>query len=347
MIVAELDRATPRRSARGARLTAGLLLAVAGLLAVSAASVLIGSKDIPVSTIADALLRFDPTNNDHLFIVDERLPRTAVGVLAGAALGLAGAILQAIARNPLADPGVLGINAGASLFVVFGINVFGLTALTGYVWFGFAGALAAAAIVYGVGSLGREGATPIKLALSGAATNAAFLSITTAVLLTDTDSFDQFRFWQVGSLSGRTTEILWQAAPFIGVGIALALASGRLLNTLSLGEDLARSLGQNVALARAVSGAAVVVLCGVATATIGPVGFVGLAVPQIARTITGPDHRWILPYSLVLAPVLLLGADILGRVIARPGEIQVGIVTALVGAPMFIALVRRRKVAEL
>lgn len=335
------------RASHTTRMVTGLVLALAVLLVAVAASILIGSKPIPPETILDALLRFDTTDNNHLFIVSERLPRTAIGVLVGGALGLAGAILQAIARNPLADPGVLGINAGASLFVVIGITVFGVTALSGYVWFGFAGALVAAAVVYGVGSLGREGSTPIKIALAGAATNAAFMSVTTAVLLTDTDSFDQFRFWQVGSMSGRSWDLFWQSAPFIVVGIALALASGRLLNTLSLGEDVARSLGQNVALARLVAGGAVVTLCGAATATVGPIAFVGLAVPLIARAITGPDHRWILPYSMLLAPILLLSADIIGRVVARPGEIQVGIVTALLGAPVFIALVRKRKLAEL
>lgn len=231
--------------------------------------------------------------------------------------------------------------------MVVGIHIFGVSALTGYVWFGFVGALIATVMVYGVGSIGREGATPVKLALSGAATNAAFLSLTTVVLMLDPDTFDQFRLWQVGSLSGRGMDVFWQVLPFIAIGSLLALASGRMLNALAMGEDVARSLGQNVTRARILAACAVVLLCGAGTAAAGPIAFVGLAVPLGARLITGPDHRWILPYSMVMAPILVLGADVLGRVIARPGEVQVGILTAVIGAPIFIALVRRRTISEL
>ncbi|MCT2586360.1 iron chelate uptake ABC transporter family permease subunit [Actinophytocola sp. S1-96] len=305
-------------------------------------SLLVGSKAIPVPTVVDALVDFDPTINDHLFVREERLPRTLLALLVGAGLGLAGTVMQAVARNPLADPGVLGINAGASLFVVMGITLFGVTALTGYVWFAFGGALVATVLVYGVGALGREGATPVKIALSGAAANAAFVSLTTTVLLSDTDAFEQFRLWQVGSLSGRHLDVLTQVLPFLGAGIVLALASGRLLNTLTLGDDIARGLGQNTAVARIVAGVTVVLLCGAATAAAGPIGFVGLAVPPVARMVAGPDHRVVLPCALLFAPVLVLAADILGRVIAWPAEVQVGIVTAVLGGPVFIALVRRR-----
>ncbi|HEX2133051.1 MAG TPA: iron chelate uptake ABC transporter family permease subunit [Actinophytocola sp.] len=317
---------------------AGVVLA--GLVVVS---LLVGAKAIPVSTVVDALVEFDPTVNDHLFVREERLPRTLLALLVGAGLGLAGTVMQAVARNPLADPGVLGINAGASLFVVMGITLFGVTALTGYVWFAFGGALVATVLVYGVGALGREGATPVKIALSGAAANAAFVSLTTTVLLSDTDAFEQFRLWQVGSLSGRHVDVLIQVAPFLGAGIVLALASGRLLNTLTLGDDIARGLGQNTAVARTVAGVTVVLLCGAATAAAGPIGFVGLAVPPVARMVAGPDHRVVLPCALLFAPILVLAADILGRVIAWPGEVQVGIITAVLGAPVFIALVRRRR----
>ncbi|GEL26515.1 iron ABC transporter permease [Pseudonocardia sulfidoxydans NBRC 16205] len=325
----------------------GLVVAAAVLVVVAVASVMVGAKEIPVGTVFDAFLNFDPTNNDHLFVRLERMPRTVIGLLAGAALGLAGTIMQALARNPLADPGILGVNAGAALFIVVGINFFSLTALTGYVWFGFIGAALASALVYGVSSLGREGATPIKLALAGAAANAAFVSLTTGVLLTSTDAFEQFRFWQVGSLAGRNWDVVTSVLPFIVVGILIAMFSGGLLNTLTLGDDMAKALGQNVARARVVSGVAVVLLCGAATAAVGPIAFVGLAVPQVARMITGPDNRWLLPYSLLLAPILVVGADVVGRVIARPGEVQVGILTAAIGAPIFIALVRGRKVAQL
>jgi iron complex transport system permease protein len=203
------------------------------------------------------------------------------------------------------------------------------------------------ALVYGVGSMGREGATPVKLALAGAAVSAALGSITTAILLTDLNAFDQFRLWAVGSLGGRGYDTIGAVAPFILAGTVLALCTGRVLNALALGDDVARALGQKVWLARLLSAAAVVVLCGAATAAAGPIGFIGLTVPHVARLITGPDYRWVLPYSMLLAPILLIGSDVVGRVIARPGEVQVGIVTALIGAPFFIALVRRRKLAEL
>ncbi|GAA1385328.1 iron chelate uptake ABC transporter family permease subunit [Pseudonocardia kongjuensis] len=326
---------------------AGLLVSGAVLLGVCLLSVMVGAKEIPASTVLDAFTAFDPTNNDHLFVRLERVPRTVLGLLVGLALGLAGTVMQAVARNPLADPGVLGINAGASLLVVVGITTFGLTALSGYVWFGFVGAALAAVVVYGVSALGREGATPIKLALAGAAANAAFVSFTTAVLLTNSDAFEQFRLWQVGSLAGRDWEVVTSVTPFIALGAVVALLSGGLLNTLALGDDMARALGANITRARVVSGLSVVLLCGAATAAAGPIGFVGLAIPQVARLIAGPDNRWLLPYAAVLAPVLVLGADVLGRIIARPGEVQVGILTAVIGAPVFIALVRGRRVSSL
>jgi iron complex transport system permease protein len=201
--------------------------------------------------------------------------------------------------------------------------------------------------VYSLGSLGREGATPVKLALAGAALTAMLGSLTTAILLVDVDTLDQFRFWAVGSLSGRTGTIAANVAPFIGVGLLMAVASGPMLNGLALGDDVARGLGQRIGLSRVVGAVAIVLLCGSATAAAGPIAFVGLAVPHVARVITGPDYRWVIPYSIVLAPVLLLGSDIIGRIVARPGEVQVGIITAVIGAPVFISLVRRRKMAEL
>lgn len=331
----------------GSARAAGLFASVCLLGLVTLASVAYGSKQIPFGTVIDSFLNFNPELNDHLIVRSLRVPRNIVGLLVGAALGLSGAVMQGVARNPLADPGILGVSAGAALFVVIGIYVFGVASLLGYVWFAFAGALVASLVVYFLGSLGREGATPVKLALAGAAITAFLGSITTAILLIDIATLDQYRFWAVGSLAGRTPEVAAQVAPFILVGGVMALVSGRLLNALSLGDDVARSLGQKVGLARGFSAASVVLLTGAATAAAGPIGFVGLTVPHVARAITGPDYKWILPYSAVLAPVLLLGSDIIGRVIARPGEIQVGIITALVGSPFFVMLVRRRKLAEL
>lgn len=329
---------------RSLPLTAGLLVLTAAVLAAVLLSVAVGTRGLSPGTVLDALFHFQPDNPDHLVVRELRLPRTFAGVLAGVALGLSGAVIQGATRNPLADPGLLGVNAGAALFVVIGIGAFGLTSVGGYVWFGFAGAAAAGAVVYGVSSLGRAGATPVKLALAGAAVTAALASVTSALLLTDATTFDQYRFWQVGSLGGRDATTVGQAVPFVVAGVVLALVAARLLNALALGEDVARSLGQNVPVARLVCALAVVVLCGTATAIAGPIAFVGLTVPHAARLITGPDHRWLLPYSALLAPLLLLVSDVIGRVVARPAEVQVGIITALVGAPVFVLLVRRRKV---
>jgi iron complex transport system permease protein len=202
-------------------------------------------------------------------------------------------------------------------------------------------------VVYAVASLGREGATPVKLALAGAAITAVLHAIINAILLTSPSTLDEVRFWQVGSLAGRDIDIVLQVAPFLAIGMALALATARLLDGLSMGDDVAKALGQRIGLSRALAGLAAVVLAGAATAAAGPIAFVGLTVPHVARAITGPGYRWILPYSMLMAPILLLGADVIGRIIAPPGEVQVGIVTAFVGAPFFIALVRRRKLAAL
>ncbi len=325
----------------------GLLFAAGLLLLVVLLSIGVGAKPIPLDTVWEGLWSYDAADSDHLIVRSLRIPRTIVGVAVGMALGLAGAVMQGVTRNPLADPGILGIDAGAALAVVLGIYVFDVSTLNGYVWFGFAGAAVASIVVYGLGSMGRGGASPVKLALAGAAFSAMVASVTSAILLLDLQTLDQFRFWVVGSLAGRDADVVADVLPFIAVGIAIALCSARSLNALALGDDVARSLGQRVQVARALSILATVVLCGAATAAAGPIAFVGLTVPHVARAICGPDYRWILPWSMLLGPVLLLGSDVIGRVIARPGEIQVGIVTALVGAPFFIMLVRRRKLAEL
>lgn len=332
---------------RSRNLAAGILLLALLLAAMAVLSLVVGARPIPLNEIVDALTNPEATGTNAMILRDLRVPRTLLGLLVGAAIGLSGAIMQGVTRNPLADPGLLGIHSGAAMFVVLGISLFGLTSLPHYVWLGFLGAAVATCMVYAVASLGREGATPIKLALAGAAVTAAFGSVTSAVLLTNATTLDAFRFWQVGSLAGRGNDILYGVTPFIIVGIVLALITGRLLDAMALGDDIARGLGQRVMLSRLVAAIAWIVLSGGATAALGPIAFVGLLVPHAARAITGPSYRWILPYSALLAPILLLGSDIVGRIIAPPGELQVGIVTAAIGAPLFVVLVRRRRLAEL
>ena len=332
---------------KAARLTAGLLALGGALLAIALLSLTTGARAIPLENVWAALTAFDPNSTEHRIVWDLRLPRTIVGLLVGAALGLAGAVLQGATRNPLADPAILGINAGAALAVVLGVAVLGMTQLSTYVWLAFIGSGATMLVVYAVASLGREGATPVKLALAGAAITAVLQSVINAILLTSPSTLDEVRFWQVGSLSGRDIDIVLQVAPFLAVGMVLALGSARMLDGLSMGDDVARALGQRIGLSRGVAGLAAVILAGGATAAAGPIAFVGLTVPHVARAITGPGYRWILPYSMLMAPILLLGADVIGRVIAPPGEVQVGIVTAFLGAPFFIALVRRRRLAAL
>lgn len=335
------------RARKAAQLALGLLALCGALAAIVVLSLATGARAIPIEAVWTALTAYDPTSSEHRIIWDLRLPRTVTGVMVGAALGLAGAVLQGATRNPLADPSILGIHAGASLAVVLGVALLGMTQLSSYVWLAFAGAGAAMLVVYSVASLGRDGATPVKLALAGAAITAVLHAIINAILLTSPRTLDEVRFWQVGSLSGRTLDIVIQVAPFLALGMALALGSARLLDGLSMGDDVARSLGQRIGLSRGLAALAAVILAGASTAAAGPIAFVGLTVPHVARAITGPGYRWILPYSMLLAPILLLGADIVGRIIAPPGEVQVGIVTAFLGAPFFIALVRRRKLAAL
>lgn len=337
----------PARVRRRRRALTGFVVAVVVLLVVCVLSLMVGARTIAPGDVLHALTHYAPTDDDALVVVGSRLPRTLLGLAAGLALGLAGTVMQGLSRNPLADPGILGVNFGASLAVVVAIAFLGVTAVSGYVWFAFAGAALAAGVVYAVSAAGREGATPVKLALAGAAVSAALGSLITAVMLTSRVSLDQMRFWQVGSLAGRGFGVLWQVLPTLVIGAALALALGRLLNGLALGDDVARGLGQRVGLARAVSAVAIVLLCGSATAAVGPIAFVGLVVPHVARWVVGSDYRRILAYSAVIAPALLIACDVIGRVVAPPGELQVGIVMAFVGAPLFVALVRRRKLVGL
>lgn len=321
----------------------GLLVAAGVLLLVVAASLTLGVRAIGLDVVVQALVAPVDGLTDHTVVRDLRVPRTVLGLLAGAALGVAGALMQGITRNPLADPGLLGVSAGASLAVVVAITWFGVTSPGGYIWFALLGAVLAALLVHGIAGRGPGGANPVALALAGMATTAALTSLITVVLLANVNTLNQYRFWAVGSLVGRdlaTAGALW---PFLAVGAVLAVGTARTLDLLSLGDDVATGLGQRVGLARAAAGAAVVLLAGTATALVGPIVLLGLVVPHIARFATGPDHRWLFAYSAVLGAGVLLAADVIGRLVVRPAELEAGIVAALVGAPVLVALVRRSR----
>ena len=326
------------------RLTA-LLGCLAVLLALALLSVTTGSRDVSLTEILAAF--GGSTEGFGTAAVATRIPRTLLAVLAGGALAVSGAVMQGVTRNPVADPGILGINTGASLAVVVGIASFGLTAASSYIWVAIVGAALTAVLVYALGSLGQGGATPLKLALAGAATAAALSSFTSAVVLPRADIGDSVRSWQIGGVGGASWASLQQVAPFLALGLLLCLASARGLNTLALGDELAAGLGERVALTRALASLGAVILCGASTAVTGPIGFVGLVVPHACRLMIGSDHRWLLPISAVAGAALLTGADVLGRIITRPEELAVGIVTAFLGAPVFIAIVRRRRMVTL
>ncbi|WP_173067721.1 FecCD family ABC transporter permease [Phytohabitans houttuyneae] len=340
-------RTAPRRARRALALGPGLAVLCAVLAVVAFLSVTQGSRSIGLSDVLRALGSLDNDGSITSTVTLElRVPRTLLGILVGAALGVAGAILQGVTRNPLADAGIMGINSGAAAFVVFAITVLGVRGVGVYVWFAFIGAAGALVLVYAIASLGREGATPVKLALAGAAVTAGLASVTTGIVMTNVDALNELRFWQVGSLAGRYAPILVGVAPFLLVALAVSMFFGRALNGLALGEDVARGLGQHVTRTRAAAFAVVAVLAGAATAACGPIVFVGLVVPHLARFICGPDYRWILPYSMLLAPIVLLLADVVGRVVAAPDELQVGVVLGVVGAPAFVAIVRYARLSE-
>jgi iron complex transport system permease protein len=332
--------------ARPAVLATGLMVALAVLALMAMASVALGARSVPFSTVIDAFLTPDGSN-DHTVIRELRVPRTLLGIGVGATLGLAGALMQSLTRNPLADPGLLGINEGAALGVTLALGVFGLTDPAVYVWFAFGGAALASVMVYSLASAGRSGSSPVRLTLAGVALGMVATAIASAILRMDAQTFDRMRFWLTGSLAGQTADTLVRLAPFMVAGLVLGLSLARPLNMLALGEDAGKALGVNLNRTRILAGVAVTLLCGAATAAAGPLVFVGLIVPHAVRALVGPDQRWVLPYSALAAPILLLGADVIGRLIARPGEVQVGIVWAVIGAPIFIMLARRKRVAAL
>ncbi|MGW5347709.1 iron chelate uptake ABC transporter family permease subunit [Streptomyces sp. HUAS TT3] len=334
--------AAPR--ARHAVRATGLVGAFAVLALVAVASIAVGAKQMPLDEVWHGLFHYAGTPSD-VVVRDLRIPRTLLGLMVGVGLGLSGAVMQALTRNPLAEPGILGVNAGAAAAVVSAISFLGASSLTAFVWWALLGAAVVSVVVYVLG--GSRSATPVRLALAGMAASAALTGYINAVQLMDSKALDKLRFWTVGSLASANMDTVRQVAPFLLAGAVLALALGRPLNAMAMGDDTARALGAHLTRTRIAAMAAITLLCGAATAACGPVVFIGLMIPHLARIITGPDMRWVLAYSAVLSPVLLLGADVIGRVVTRPAELQVGIVTALVGGPVFIYLVRRKRMAQL
>ncbi|XRQ03402.1 FecCD family ABC transporter permease [Actinomadura welshii] len=329
------------RSPGGVR-AAGFAAALLLLLAAAVLSLAVGAKPLSPGQAWDGLFHADSAA--YSIVHDMRLPRTVLGLLAGLALGLAGAVMQALTRNPLADPGLLGINAGAAAAVVSAISFLGVSSFTGFVWFAFAGAGAVAVLLYAVG--GGRTATPARLVLAGAALNAALYSYVNAVQLLDTASLDRMRFWTVGSLASAQGHTIVRVAPFIAAGLVVALLLARPLNAMAMGEDAARALGADPGRVRIAAIVTITLLCGAATAACGPIIFVGLMVPHLVRALTGSDLRWLFPYCAVLSPALMLAADVLGRVVVRPSELQVGVVMLVAGGPVFLYFVRRPRRKE-
>lgn len=341
-----MNGSVTRRRPLALAIPVGLALVVVAVLL----SLAFGARVVGLGEIWQGLTGAAATGGEGAIgaiAVQERVPRTVFGLLAGAALAMSGALMQAVTRNPLAEPGILGINMGAALAVVVGIAFLGISTVGQYLWLALAGAGLTAVAVYAIGSLGRGGATPIKLALAGAATTAALGSLVSAVLLPRVEVMDAFRFWQVGSLRGATWESMLTIAPLLVVGVVLAAWSAPGLNAIGLGEEVAVGLGVHVGRVRVIAGIGAVLLCGVVVAVAGPIGFVGLMIPHTVRLVIGPDQRWVLALSALGGGALLTIADTIGRVIARPGEVNVGIVTAFLGAPVLITIARRAKVRDL
>lgn len=307
------------------------------------ASLAWGSKNVGFSEAINALLNSTDLSFSAL-VVRERIPRTIFGIMAGASLGISGALMQSITRNPIADPSILGVNTGASLFVVIGIAYFNISSANQYIWLALAGAGITAVIVYFIGSIGNGGTTPIKLALAGAATSAVLTSLVSAIILPRSDAMDKFRFWQVGSIGGANWDSIRLILPFVIIGLIISVAATPALNVLALGDDVATGLGVNIGVIRVICAVAGVILSGATTAIAGPIAFIGLMIPHTIRLIFGSNLNGIVPLSAIGGAALLIISDVIGRVIGSPGEVQVGIITAFIGAPILIMIARKAKV---
>lgn len=330
----------------------GLVLILGALVLACIASLAHGSNPLPYSVVWDALWHRGSgieAEQAEAIVWNQRWPRTLVAIIAGVGFGVSGALIQALTRNPLADPGILGVNAGAAFTVTVGVSALGLESASGYVWFAFLGAALTTGLVYAIGAASSRGGTahPATLVLAGVALGAVLTGLSRFLTLINPQTFDAIRHWGVGSVAGAPLADALHVLPFVGLGLAIALALSPALNSIALGDDLAASLGTKVGRTRVLGLVALTLLAGSATALTGGIGFVGLMIPHVVRWFVGPDQRWITAYSALAAPVLVLTADTVGRVIARPGEIEAGIITALLGAPVLIALVRRRKVSGL
>lgn len=309
-------------------------------------SISLGAKSIAFTKVIDVLLGNDPDSLETAIIL-QRIPRTVFGILAGGALGISGALMQSITRNPIADPSILGVNTGASLFVVAGIAFFNITVAYQYIWLAIIGAGVTAVFVYSVASMGKDGATPLKLALSGSAVSIVLGSLVSTIMLPNNRVMEAFRFWQVGSIGSATWENIMLISPFLIVGFVISMFISGYLNNLALGDEAATALGTNVVMTRTIGALSSVLLCGATTALAGPIGFVGLIIPHIIRLIFGSEMSKMLPLSFLGSAILMLVSDIIGRVISLPGETEVGIVTAVIGAPVFILAIRKGRVKSL
>lgn len=319
----------------------------AAIIAIGFVSVCVGVVSIPASTTLDSFFAYDPSDSHHLLAQLQRVPRTLLAVLVGACLGTAGAIMQALTRNPLAEPGILGVNGGAAFAIAAGIAFFGVTNVWGYMWVGLVGGALSGVLVFVLGGA-RRGTNPVKLVLAGSAVTAVLMVLAQVVLLNaSSDVYDRYRHWMVGSLSGRDYDVLASVALLGMLGLGLAASLVRALDSAALGEDTARSLGANPTRVWLVAGASVILLAGTATAAAGPIVFLGLAAPHLARLIAGVSHRWVLPYSALIGALLIVAADTLGRVVSPGREIGVGIMVALIGGPFFVWIVRGRKIPAL